>query len=152
MSKDRTLRTWNLIKGRCAYITNLKVVADLVRWSPTGQEFVVVVGSKLDVYNIATGSVTHSHEFGRRITCITFVSDDTIAIGGEAGLVRFFCVTKQKVLQEFTAHGNRVKEMSWVKGSELVQCGLELRPSATGFLFTISSDSHLKLWQVSRVS
>ena len=26
VSKDKTLRTWNLIKGRCAYVTNLKSV------------------------------------------------------------------------------------------------------------------------------
>lgn len=77
--------------------------------------------------------------------------DDTVAIGGEAGLIRLFCITKQKVVQEFTAHDNRVKELNWIKGSDLIKLGLSLKSVVTGFLFTISSESHLKMWQVTRV-
>ena len=37
VAKDRKLITWNLIKGRTAYVTNLGQIADVVRWSPDGQ-------------------------------------------------------------------------------------------------------------------
>ena len=34
IGKDRKLITWNLIKGRSAFVTNIKEIADFVRWSP----------------------------------------------------------------------------------------------------------------------
>ena len=34
IGKDRKMVTWNLIKGRKAFVTNIKEVADFVRWSP----------------------------------------------------------------------------------------------------------------------
>jgi protein MAK11 len=36
IGKDRKLVTWNLIKGRSAYVTNIKDMANFVKWSPTG--------------------------------------------------------------------------------------------------------------------
>ena len=37
IGKDRKLVTWNLIKGRSAYVTNIKDMANFVKWSPTGK-------------------------------------------------------------------------------------------------------------------
>lgn len=74
VSRDRTLRTWNLIKGRCAYITNLKTVAHSVFWSPNGRDFVVAVDDRMDVYNIASGGVVNSFRFGKRISSVAFLS------------------------------------------------------------------------------
>lgn len=74
VSRDKTLRTWNLIKGRCAYITNLKSVADHVMWAPNGQDFVVSVDTRLDIYNISQAGVAASCDFKKRITCMTFLS------------------------------------------------------------------------------
>ena len=34
-SKDRTLRMWDLVKGRIAFITRLEDVGEKVFWSPT---------------------------------------------------------------------------------------------------------------------
>ena len=39
IGKDRKLVTWNLIKGRSAYVTNIKDMANFVKWSPTGRVF-----------------------------------------------------------------------------------------------------------------
>lgn len=36
VSRDRTLRLWNLLEGRCAYIKRLQGEGELVRWSSTG--------------------------------------------------------------------------------------------------------------------
>jgi hypothetical protein len=47
----RTLRLWNLLEGRAAYIKRLPGGGDAVRWSPTGARFAVVVAAQLLVYD-----------------------------------------------------------------------------------------------------
>lgn len=42
VSKDKHMRTWNLLKGRCAYVTNLKFDYDIVKWTPDGEYYVLV--------------------------------------------------------------------------------------------------------------
>lgn len=41
VSRDRTLRLWNLLEGRCAYVKRLQGEGELVRWSPAGDTCVV---------------------------------------------------------------------------------------------------------------
>lgn len=63
VSKDRTLRTWNLVKGRCAYIINLKADdAQQVLWSTSGIYFAVIFEHRIDVYDVGTGGVLDSFE------------------------------------------------------------------------------------------
>lgn len=57
ISKDLTLRTWNLIKGRCAYIVNLKEVGHQVLWSPSCLYFAIIFDTHIDVYDISNGSI-----------------------------------------------------------------------------------------------
>ncbi|KAH9404918.1 p21-activated protein kinase-interacting protein 1-like protein [Tyrophagus putrescentiae] len=66
-ARDRTLRTWNLVKGRCAYVINLKTPGaasppQQVVWSPSGAYFAVLYEHRLDVYDLGTGGVAHSVE------------------------------------------------------------------------------------------
>lgn len=74
VSKDKTLRTWNLVKGRCAYVTNLKAVAHLVLWSPSCTLFAAVIDKRVNIYDITVGGVVHSIDFGKRINCIVFMN------------------------------------------------------------------------------
>ena len=81
VSKDKTLRTWNLIKGRCAYIVNLKEIAHQVLWSPSCLYFALVFDHRIDVYDIGTGGVVHSLDkslFDKRINKIIFIDVSTI--------------------------------------------------------------------------
>lgn len=78
VSKDKTLRTWNLIKGRCAYITNLKIVADFVLWAPNGRDFLVITDHKIDVYNITLGGVCLSIDHSKRVNSVVFLKVRTI--------------------------------------------------------------------------
>lgn len=77
VSKDKTLRTWNLVKGRCAYIVNLKDVSHQVLWSPSGVYFAVVFNDRIDMYDITTGGIFHSIEkaiFDKRINKVLFIN------------------------------------------------------------------------------
>jgi len=143
VSKDKTLRTWNLIKGRCAYITNLKTVADLVLWVPSGQQFLVVVGSQIDVYNIAVGGVISSMDFGSRISSITFINETVIAVAGDSESIHFYQVLDGKQIMRFKSHENRVKGLF---------CNFSPKKSLSNvWLFSVSSDSHINVWDVTNL-
>ena len=46
-SRDRTLRLWNLIEGRCAYINRLNGIGENLSWSPDGTKYTYIVGSSI---------------------------------------------------------------------------------------------------------
>ncbi|KAJ7881167.1 WD40-repeat-containing domain protein [Mycena leptocephala] len=50
VGKDRTLRMWDLMRGKGCASTKLGKEAELVRWSSDGSLFVVQVASTIDVY------------------------------------------------------------------------------------------------------
>nr|ACQ58965.1 p21-activated protein kinase-interacting protein 1-like [Anoplopoma fimbria] len=61
---DKTLRTWNLISGRSAFIKNIKQNAHIVRWSPDGDKYVAVVNDTVTIYDLETASVTWEKRHG----------------------------------------------------------------------------------------
>jgi len=73
ISKDKALRTWNLVKGRCAYVTNIKAIANLVYWTPDSSHFLIVFDRHIDMYDIDLGAFIYSFEIDRAITCISFL-------------------------------------------------------------------------------
>lgn len=48
--------------------------AQLVRWSPDGNKYVVAVNDKLDVYNLESASITGTITCRKRISSIKFVT------------------------------------------------------------------------------
>uniref|UniRef100_L7M4S6 Putative p21-activated protein kinase-interacting protein n=1 Tax=Rhipicephalus pulchellus TaxID=72859 RepID=L7M4S6_RHIPC len=139
VSKDKTLRTWNLVKGRNAYITNIKAVAEFVQWSPDGAYFVIGIGNRLDVYSTEKAGKVHSIDFGKRVGAAAFLSDDVVMLAGEGGNVEVHNVRRKCVYQMFAAHASRVKAMQVVK----------VPPADDGaFLVTAGSDGSVRVWNV----
>lgn len=61
VSRDKTLRLWNLLEGRCAYIKRLQGEGELVRWSSAGDRWVPdVSGFFPDLCGLEGGSDTHT--------------------------------------------------------------------------------------------
>uniref|UniRef100_A0A8C2KZX0 PAK1 interacting protein 1 n=1 Tax=Cyprinus carpio TaxID=7962 RepID=A0A8C2KZX0_CYPCA len=87
---DKTL-TWNLIEGRSAFIKNL------VLWSP----------DRVDIYILKSATITGTIAFTRRISCVKFLKNTLLAVGGDDESVRIYDVTSQKCVCEFKAHENR---------------------------------------------
>jgi len=153
VSKDKTLRTWNLIKGRLAYITNLKKVAHLVTWSPQGTHFLIAIDDHVDVYNVAIGGVVKTFKFeeGKRINCMEFLSDHILAVSGDSEFIQFFDLETESnsSITRFRAHNNRVKSLfstfNRVNGSNSEAENRET------YLFSVSSDCFVKLWKVNEV-
>lgn len=133
---DKTLRTWNLIEGRSAFIKNIKQNAEIVLWSPDGDKYAVVVNDKVDIYTLDSATIIGTIAFTKRISCLKFLKNSLLAVGGDDESVRIYDVTSQKCVCEFKAHENRVKAIeSFMKDEFCV-------------LVTASNDGFIKLWKL----
>ncbi|CAL8314943.1 unnamed protein product [Gadus morhua 'NCC'] len=133
---DKTLRTWNLIDGRAAFIKNIKMIAQIVRWSPDGDKYVVVIDEKVDIYDLATASLTGTITNPKRISSIKFITNSILAIAGDDEKVRLCDVGTEQWLCEFTAHETRVKAVDCFSAEEYV------------VLVTASNDGFIKMWKL----
>lgn len=133
---DKTLRTWNLTDGRSAFVKNLKQSADLVKWSLEGDKYVVVSNDKIDVYNLDTATVTATITNPKRISCVKFIQNNSLAVAGDDEMIRLFDLTTEKCTCEFKAHENRVKA---VDSFMLDDCCV---------IVTASNDGFIKLWKL----
>ncbi|CAL8279095.1 unnamed protein product [Lota lota] len=133
---DKTLRTWNLIDGRAAFIKNIKLNAQIVRWSPDGDKYVVVIDDKVDIYNLETASLTGSLINPKRISSIKFITNSILAIAGDDEKVRLCDVGTEQWLCEFTAHETRVKAVDCFSTEDFI------------VLVTASNDGFIKMWKL----
>nr|XP_040027222.1 p21-activated protein kinase-interacting protein 1-like [Gasterosteus aculeatus aculeatus] len=133
---DKTLRTWNLINGRSAFIKNIKQNAHIVRWSPDGNKYVAVVSDKVNIYDLMTASVTGTVTNPKRISSIKFLNNSILAVAGDDEIVRLCDLGKEEWVCEFKAHETRVKDVdSFVMEDYCV-------------LVTASNDGFIKMWKL----
>uniref|UniRef100_A0A8C5KJ88 p21-activated protein kinase-interacting protein 1 n=1 Tax=Jaculus jaculus TaxID=51337 RepID=A0A8C5KJ88_JACJA len=133
---DKTLRTWNLVEGRSAFIKNIKQNAHIVEWSPSGEKYIVVLLNKIDVYHLDTASVSGTITNDKRISSVTFLSDDVLAVAGDEEAVRLFDCDSLMRLCEFKAHENRVKDL------------FSFQIPEHHVLVTASNDGFIKMWKL----
>ncbi|KAK3924056.1 p21-activated protein kinase-interacting protein 1-like [Frankliniella fusca] len=121
---DNRIVTWNLVKGRKAYVTNVSSrcrhgwgVGD-VQWSPSGSYYAVYMSSHAEVYSVEIAGVSHTISCSNRVTSIAFLDDNTILVGEESGEASIHNLEppsvkgtegKQEEIARFQAHERRVK-------------------------------------------
>ncbi|XP_018413716.1 PREDICTED: p21-activated protein kinase-interacting protein 1 [Nanorana parkeri] len=133
---DKTLRTWNLVEGRSAFIKNIKQNAHIVQWSPSGEKYIVVIQNKVDVYKVETASVIGTISNPKRVSSVRFITDALLAVAGDEELIRIYDVESQKCLCEFKAHETRVKSLFTFKHEDY------------HVLASSSSDGYVRLWKL----
>ena len=74
VSKDNTMKLWNLIQGRCSFTRRLKGPADKVFWHPSGEYYMLVVTTEVQVYrasdNVCTASIKHKTRVNQAVFCM----------------------------------------------------------------------------------
>ncbi|RVE61001.1 hypothetical protein OJAV_G00166460 [Oryzias javanicus] len=133
---DKTLRTWNLVNGRSAFIKNIKQNAHIVRWSPDGDKYVVVINDKVDIYKLETASVTGTVTSPKRISSVKFLNNSILAVAGDDESVRLCDVQKAEWVCEFKAHETRVKAVDSFSMEDYC------------VLVTASNDGFIKMWKI----
>lgn len=133
---DKTLRTWNLVNGRSAFIKNIKQNAHIVRWSPAGDKYVVVVNDTVNVYDMETASVTGTITNPKRISSVKFLNNSILAVAGDDETVRLCDMGKAEFVCEFKAHETRVKAVDSLMMEDYC------------VVVTASNDGFIKMWKL----
>ncbi len=79
VSKDNTMKLWNLVEGRMAFTRRLKGAADQVLWNSTGDFYLLVVRDEVQVYQAST------NECVNKIKCNSRVNRACFAPPGQEG-------------------------------------------------------------------
>lgn len=148
ISKDNTMRTWNLIKGRQAYVSsNVKPHAHLIKWSKSGEEFVIAVNDELYLYNNSTGKLMYTIKLEKRVSSIEFITQDLFIVATDSGILEFFNLNTGEPLAKHKAHETRIKSLKVF--DELQDKDEKASQAKSDELFvTASSDGQVKLWSV----
>ncbi|XP_073827954.1 p21-activated protein kinase-interacting protein 1-like [Musca autumnalis] len=137
LGSDLVLRTWNLVKGRVAYKTNLKSrntlgsQPDCLTWSPNGDYFTLTGQRVVEFWSIKTADVCRSQKTKSKPVCLAWIADDVCLVGLEDGKILWLKVDSEEE-KEIVAHNGRVKAMSVFKDN----------------LVTASSSGEIKVWQI----
>lgn len=74
VSKDNTMKIWNLVHGRCAFTRRLKGAADRVGWHSSLDYYFLVVGNEVHVYDSESNNeCTATISCGSRVNSACFV-------------------------------------------------------------------------------
>lgn len=103
LGADLTLRTWNLIKGRQIFTTNLKSRpsfrrgVDAVEWGPAGQFFTVIGGTTIEIWDINSAGVVKEIPCESPPKCVCWLNDEVQLVGLSNGKVLMFALDDDEV-------------------------------------------------------
>lgn len=135
LGADCTLCTWNLIKGRQAYVINLNNKCknakslEKILWAPDGVRFLLYGGKFTEIWSIETGGVLKQIEHNEKVTGCVWLNDEVLLVGHENGEISVLNLEDSST-EVFKAHESRVKGISLYKKR----------------VITISSGGEIKIW------
>lgn len=132
---DKTLRTWNLIKGRPAFTINLSskgvTMPTEIKFSPTGDRFSLIYQQNVDVWTISKAGIEKQMKCTSKPTSVQWITDERMFVGLENGNIISLTVSDTQA-QTCNAHKQRVKCLHYNNDT----------------LYTLSSSGELKAWSV----
>ncbi|CAK1556132.1 unnamed protein product [Leptosia nina] len=132
---DKTLRTWNLIKGRPAFTINLAskgvTMPTEVKFSPGGDRFSLISQQTVDVWKISEAGLEKRITCNSKPTTVQWSSDEQIFVGLENGNILTLGVSDTQA-RTYPAHKQRVKCVFF----------------ENDMLYTSSSSGELKVWSI----
>jgi protein MAK11 len=147
-SKDRTFRLWNLVEGRCAYITKptfpKSAVIERLEWSPSGSFYAMIAAGTLQIFDATqAGKPTpiSSHVQSKRINAGKFISDDEFVIGGDDMVLQVVSVPTGAVLRQIDGDVKaRIKDLSLASWT----------PGCAPILVSVTSVGGVQFWDVAK--
>ncbi|KAF9819344.1 hypothetical protein IEO21_02232 [Rhodonia placenta] len=154
VGKDRTLRMWDLMRGKGSASTKLGKEAEVVRWSTDGSLFVVLTQSTIDIYNTDMSllhTITHPSRLHSVRFCKRVVGDgEVLLVAAEDKKVSvydipFDVMSTPTIVAEMVGHTNRVKA---VETLAIALPHFVSDRQSTTVVSTISSDGKIHLYDM----
>ncbi|XP_062139598.1 p21-activated protein kinase-interacting protein 1-like [Drosophila sulfurigaster albostrigata] len=138
LGADQVLNTWNLVKGRVAYRTNLKSKRTLgsspecLSWSTDGQHFTLSGPLLVEIWSIEKASVVRSTKTPSKPICVAWLDEENVLVGLENGSIAWIALNAEQdaAPKIIVAHDTRVKAMAHLNET----------------LVSISSAGEIKMW------
>ncbi|EPQ56136.1 WD40 repeat-like protein [Gloeophyllum trabeum ATCC 11539] len=157
VGKDRTLRMWDLMRGKGSASVKLGKEGEIVRWSSDGTMFIVQVQNTIDVYATDMSllcSITHPSRVQDVKFCKIPVQGDEerefLLVGAEDKKVSLYDIASASdkqipaIVAEMVGHANRVKAVDTIR--------ISLPPSSgrrtTTIAGTVSSDGKVLVYDL----
>ncbi|CAE6468432.1 unnamed protein product [Rhizoctonia solani] len=148
VGKDRTLRMWDMMRGKGSASTKLGKEGELVRWSVSGKMFVVQAGSTLEIFQTDM-TLLHTITHASRVHDVKFWtmddkgSQEFLLVAGEDNLVTVYQISDEerssRMIAKFEGHTNRVKALDVLQltnpGSKDQKINLMSSASSDGIIF-----------------
>lgn len=108
VSKDNTLKIWNLVHGRCAFTRRLKGPAQNIAWHQEKDYYLLIIGNEVQIYNSSgnnecTGKVTLSSRVNK--ACFVDIGAAESAPGVQQGEIYVAIISDDCNLQFVTEMG-----------------------------------------------
>ncbi|EDV47025.1 p21-activated protein kinase-interacting protein 1-like [Drosophila erecta] len=136
---DQVLNTWNLVKGRVAYKTNLKSKTtlgsqpDCLSWSTQGEHFTLSGPLILEIWDIKSAHVMRRIKMPSKPICVAWLDGKECLTGLENGSIAWISLKDKDDTPPtiIPAHEARVKVIAYLNES----------------LVTVSSAGEIKVWK-----
>lgn len=157
-SRDKTLRLWDLVKGRTTFQSKLDIEADQICFSPSGTKYALRAGTRVTIFPVDKGDhIVLEH--GKRVSTFLFGNtDEAIITGTEDGTLRAWHAPHDTVpsiiVQLDEAHASRIKACAVPKSYTLrgedipVWEAAALGEAYPAFIATASSDGYISVWKL----
>jgi protein MAK11 len=145
VDRDRHLKMWNLMSGRCSFTLKLRSEASIVKFAPQdGGSYSMVRDAVVEVRDAESGTVLHPLEHEKRVLCLAQQLDHLLITGGEDSVVRAWDTrTGKQAWSIANAHTNRIRGLAIV-GSNL---GSDEHSSGLyDLISSASSDGMVRVW------
>lgn len=116
LGADCSLSTWNLVKGRRAFIVNLNSHSkdarslEKITWANDGIRFILYGGKYTEIWSVNTGGILNVFDHVTRVSSCIWFSNDKILVGYEDGLLCLIDINKS-YRQNYKAHTGRIKSL-----------------------------------------
>ncbi|KAF8517941.1 WD40 repeat-like protein [Hysterangium stoloniferum] len=158
VGEDRTLRMWDLMRGKGSASTKIGKEGEVVCWSPSGLRFAVQTGKAIDLFStkmVLQYTITHPsrvHDIRFFVSNENDSSLEFLLVAAEDKKVTVYELSANteiapKVIAEFVGHGNRVKAIDIITISIPPYADLKSATYAT----TISSDGCIRIFDLNDI-
>lgn len=142
-SKDKTLKLWNLKTGQISHTNKLAEAADMVKWAPDGQHYLLISDNKIVLYS-SVGTKINKMSEPKKILTSCWIDSTYFCTGGEDQILNIWKIDENSPTYAISKFSNRIKGISTIQKPE------KWDSHKFPFIITISSDQYLKIWDIEK--